>query len=175
MSQTYYVVDAGALLSPWKINIRDAVLVTTSNIINEIRNRPSQSRAEIMILLDQMQITDPTKEYVNRAKAGATHSGDISIISENDIELVALALMLNDEGKAVVLVSSDFAVLNVTSLMGLNILDPTGKFGQEIIWGMRCPACHYLAHSPRGETECPICGTEMRRTPLKKRKVREYK
>ena len=171
MSQTHYIVDAGALFSPWKINIKDAVLVTTSNIINEIRNRPSQSRAEIMILLDQMRITDPTAEYVDRARVGASGSGDISVISENDVELVALALMLHDEGKAVVLVSSDFAVLNITSLMGLRILDPSGKFGQEIIWGMRCPACHYQAKTQRRETECPVCGTQMQRTPLKKRRL----
>jgi UPF0271 protein len=171
MSQIYYVVDAGALFSPWKLDIKDALVATTNNILSEIRNRPSQSRAEIMILLDRMLTTDPTSEYIFRARDAATRSGDISVISENDIELVALALMLNDKGKAVVLVSTDFAVLNIASLMGLKILDPSKKFDQEIVWGMRCPACHYQEKTLRRETECPVCGTQMRRTPLKKRRL----
>lgn len=163
MTQIYYVVDAGVLFSPWKIDIKDSLLVTTSNIINEIRNKPSKSRAETMILLDRMLTTDPTSEYISRARDAAARSGDISVISQNDIELVALALMLNDEGKTVVLVSTDFAVLNVTSLTGLNILDPSKKFDQKIVWGMRCPACHYQEKTLRRETECPVCGTQMRK------------
>ncbi|NHI89966.1 MAG: hypothetical protein EAX87_10610 [Candidatus Thorarchaeota archaeon] len=171
MSQIYYVVDAGVLFSPWKMDIKDSLLVTTSNIINEIRNKPSKSRTETMMILERMLTIDPVSEYITRAKDAAIRSGDISVISDNDIELVGLALMLDEEEKMVVLVSTDFAVLNITSLMGLKILDPSKKFEQEIVWGMRCPACHHQEKTLRRETECPVCGTQMRRTPLKKRRL----
>lgn len=171
MTQIYYVVDAGVLFSPWKMDIKDSQLVTTSNIIDEIRNKPSKSRTETMMILERMLTIDPVSEYIARARETAIRSGDISVISDNDIELVGLALMLDEEEKMVVLVSTDFAVLNITSLMGLKILDPSKKFDQEIVWGMRCPACHYQEKTLRRETECPVCGTQMRRTPLKKRRL----
>jgi rRNA maturation endonuclease Nob1 len=169
----YYVVDAGVLFSTWAMGIRDAQLVTTSNILSEIRNKPSQKRAEILILLERMTNVDPSDEYVNRARATADYSGDFSAISTNDIELIALALMLVESGeKNVILVSTDMAVLNTASHLGLDILDPSGKFERKITWVMICPACHYKSMTVKRETECPVCGTEMRRKPMKTRKLR---
>lgn len=174
MSQVYYVVDTGILFSPSKIDFKDAMLVTTNNIINEIRNKPSQTRAKFLILLERMENRNPTSEYVNRARAAAIRSGDISVISENDLELIALALMLDEgEGKKIVLVSTDFAVLNIASHMHISILDPSGRFERKITWTMICPACNYKSKTLKRETECPVCGTEMRRSPLKKGKSRE--
>jgi len=174
MSQVY-VVDAGVLFTTWAMSIKDARLVTTSNILSEIRNKSSRARAEILMLLGRMTSMDPASDYVDRAQGAANRSGDNSVISRNDIELVALALMLDDfGGKNVILVSADMAVLNTASHLGLNILDPSGKFGHKITWAMSCPACHYKSKTLKRETECPVCGTKMRRTPMKKRKIREY-
>ena len=167
----YYVVDAGVLFSTWAVNILDAKLATTSNILTEIRNRSSQARAEILTLLDRMRIEDPLQEHLKQVRLVASRSGDISVISENDIELIALALMLNEGGNLVTLVSMDLAVLNTASHLNLRTLDPTGKFGQKITWVMRCPACSYKSKTMKRETECPVCGTKLRRTPLKKRRI----
>ena len=174
MSQVY-VVDAGVLFSTWAMSVKDAQLTTTTNILSEIRNRPSQERAEILMLLGRMTSMDPADDYLVRVETAAKRSGDNSVISKNDTELVALALMLdNFGGKNVILVSTDMAVLNTASHLGLNILDPSGKFGHKITWAMSCPACHYKSRTLKRETECPVCGTTLRRTPMKKQKIREY-
>ncbi|MFW9807186.1 MAG: hypothetical protein ACFFFK_10705 [Candidatus Thorarchaeota archaeon] len=173
MSQVY-VVDAGVLFSTWAMSVKDAKLTTTTGILSEVHNRRSQERAEILMILERMTSMDPADDYLVRAKAAAIRSGDNLVISKNDTELVALALMLDDfGGNNVVLVSTDMAVLNTASHLGLNILDPSGKFGHKITWAMSCPACHYKSKTLKREIECPVCGTKMRRTPIKKRKVRE--
>jgi UPF0271 protein len=165
-----YVVDAGVLFSTWPMTIIDATLVTTSNILVEVRNRPSKLRVEVLLLLDSMRAVNPDDIFIQQVSDAAVAAGDKSVLSENDIELIALAFMLKEDDREVTLVSTDFAVLNTASHLNIAILDPGGNFKREITWLMRCPACNYRSEKPTRDTECPVCGTPMRRTPLKGKK-----
>ncbi len=167
-----YILDTGVLVSTWTDKKMNSNFVTTPNIINEVRNRLSRFRTETLILLEKMQERTPSEEDVRRVESASTSSGDRSELSQNDIEIVALALTISGESSDVTLVSTDFAILNTASHLGLKILDPNKKFGQEITWAMKCFACNYKSKVPTRETECPVCGTEMRRFPLKKRRIR---
>jgi len=167
-----YVLDTGVLVSTWTDKKKDSVFVTTPQILGEVRNRLSRFRAETLFLLDKMEERIPNDEDLQKAEDAADASGDLSELSRNDLELIALTLTISRENSDTTLVSTDFAVLNTASHMGLEILDPNKKFGQEITWIMKCPACNYRTTKPTRETDCPTCGTEMRRSPLKKRKIR---
>ncbi len=167
-----YVLDTGVLVSTWTDKKMDSTFVTTPNIIDEVRNRLSRFRAETLVLLERMDERIPPEEDVKRVESASTSAGDRSKLSQNDIEIIALALTISSESSDVTLVSTDFAVLNTASHLGLKILDPKKKFRQEITWVMKCPACNYKSKAPTRETECPVCGTEMRRFPLKKRRIR---
>ncbi|MFW9788501.1 MAG: hypothetical protein ACFFE2_07980 [Candidatus Thorarchaeota archaeon] len=169
MSQVY-VVDAGVLFTTWAMKIADATIVTTSSIMVEIRNRRSKLRAEIMLLLDRMRVVNPEDTYVEQTNQTATRSGDSNTLSTADTELVALALMLQNVGENVELVSTDFAVLNIASHLSIPFIDPSGKFKQMITWGMKCPACQYKSDGPSRDNECPVCGTSMKKVPLKRQK-----
>jgi rRNA maturation endonuclease Nob1 len=167
-----FVLDTGVLVSTWTDKKKDSTFVTTPQIVDEVRNRLSRFRAETLFLLDRMEERTPTEENVKKAKDAAHSSGDLSELSRNDLELIALTLTISEENSDTTLVSTDFAVLNAASHLNLKILDPNKKFGQEITWVKKCPACNYRSEKPTRETECPTCGTEMRRSPLKKRKIR---
>ncbi len=167
-----YILDTGVLVSTWTDKKLDSAFITTPNVIDEVRNRLSRFRAETLLLLEKMDERTPREEDVRRVESASTSAGDRLELSQNDIEIVALALMISGESSDVTLVSTDFAVLNTASHLGLKILDPNKKFGQEITWVMRCPACTFKSKAPTRETECPVCGTEMRRSPLKKHKIR---
>ena len=167
-----YILDTGVLISTWTDKKVESLFVTTPHIIDEVRNRLSRFRAETLFLLEKMEERTPREDDVRRVESASTSSGDRSELSQNDIEIIALALTISGESSDGTLVSTDFAVLNTASHLGLKILDPNKKFGQEITWVMKCPACNYKSKAPTRETECPVCGTEMRRSPLKKRKIR---
>ncbi|MHA2351964.1 MAG: NOB1 family endonuclease [Candidatus Thorarchaeota archaeon] len=167
---TLYVLDAGVLISTWTDKKKDASFITTPGVIEEVRNRMSRFRAEALFLLDKMQERTPSEDEVRRVESIATSTGDRSVLSTNDIELIALASTIISEGFDAILVSTDFAVLNTASQLDIPFVDPNQQFKQKITWGMRCPACHYKSKMPTRETECPVCGTIMRRTPLKRRK-----
>jgi UPF0271 protein len=167
---TVYVLDAGVLVSTWTNKKMDSTFVTTPGVIEEVRNRMSRFRAETLFLLDKMKERTPVEDDLKRVESVSSSAGDQIVLSQNDIELIALALTVARNEPDTVLVSTDFAVLNTASHLGLKTLDPNKRFGQEITWGMRCPACNHKTKSTTRDTECPVCGTTMRRTPLKKRK-----
>ncbi|MBY8998322.1 MAG: hypothetical protein KGD60_11375 [Candidatus Thorarchaeota archaeon] len=165
-----YVLDAGVLISTWTDKKIDSTFITTPGIIEEVRNRMSRFRAETLFLLEKMDERTPGVVEVKRVESVATSTGDHSVLSTNDIDLIALALTVINEGTKVTLVSTDFAVLNTASRLDIPIVDPNQKFKQRITWGMRCPACYYKSKTATRDTDCPVCGTVMRRTPLRKRK-----
>ncbi|MFW9793860.1 MAG: NOB1 family endonuclease [Candidatus Thorarchaeota archaeon] len=170
MSPTY-ILDTGVLVSTWTDTAKESTFVTTPKIVGEVRNRLSRFRAETLFLLDKMVERSPNDNDLRQVEKVAAVSGDRSKLSENDIELIALALTISHEENDSTLVSTDFAVLNTASHIGLKILDPNKKFREEITWVMKCPACSYKSKTPTREIGCPVCGTEMHRFPLKKRKV----
>ncbi|MFX1482555.1 MAG: NOB1 family endonuclease [Promethearchaeota archaeon] len=167
---TIYVIDTGALVSKWTDTKPGATFVTTPSIVSEVRNRLSRFRAETLSLLDRMDERSPTKDNLAIVESAAESTGDKTVLSQNDLELIALALTISSEGSDIVLVSTDFAVLNTASRIGLKIMDPNKKFEQEITWIMRCPACNYRSKTPTREIECPVCGTAMRRAPSSRRR-----
>lgn len=171
MSHTY-ILDAGVLFSNWTSKIPEGVFVTTSTILEEVRNRPSKIRAEILTLLDRLLEDFPSSESIDMVRKAATRTGDRSVLSDADIEIVALAHSKKSIGESVTLVSTDLAVLNTARHLDIEILDPSGKFKHQIVWSLRCPACNHRSKSKAKELECPICGTIMKRVVSSKRKSR---
>ena len=170
MSQTY-VLDAGVLFSSWTSKIPDGLFVTTSSVLEEVRNRPSKLRAEVLTLLDRLQEDYPDLESIKAVHDAASKTGDKSVLSEVDIEIIALAHSKISLGIAATLVSTDLAVLNTARHLKISILDPSGKFKHEIIWSLKCPACNHKSRSKAKELECPVCGTLMRRVVQRRRKT----
>jgi rRNA maturation endonuclease Nob1 len=165
-------LDAGIFFSSLTAKIPDGIFITTSSVLEEVRNRPSKVRAEILTLLDQLSEDYPTQESLKAVKQAASITGDRSVLSDVDIEIVALAHSKNALGVKTTLVSTDLAVLNTARQLGLAILDPSRRFKHEIIWSLKCPACNHKSRSKAKEQACPVCGTIMRRVVQHKRKSR---
>ncbi|TFG97354.1 NOB1 family endonuclease [Candidatus Thorarchaeota archaeon] len=171
MSQIY-VLDAGVLFSNWTVQIPEGMFVTTSNVMEEVRNRPSKVRAEMLTLLDRLKEDFPTPESLKEVRLAADKTGDKSVLSDVDIEIIALALSKKSLGTKTTLVSTDLAVLNTARHLGLTVLDPSRRFKHEIVWALKCPACKHKSRFRTTNLECPVCGTVMRRYVHKKRKSR---
>ncbi|MFW9844584.1 MAG: NOB1 family endonuclease [Candidatus Thorarchaeota archaeon] len=171
MSHTY-VLDAGVLFYNWTAKIPEGLFVTTSSALEEVKNRPSKVRIEFLSLIDRLQEDFPTDDSIKAVRHAATKTGDRSVLSEVDVEIVALAHTKHSLGTKTTLVSTDLAVLNTARHLGLTILDPSGTFKHEIVWRLKCPACNHKSDSKAKYLECPVCGTTMRRVVQKKRKSR---
>ena len=171
MSQIY-VLDAGVLFSSWTSKIPEGMFVTTSSVLEEVRNRPSKVRAEMLTLLDRLREDFPTPESIKAVRLAAAKTGDRSVLSGVDVEIIALAHSKNSLDMNTTLVSTDLAVLNTARHLGLTVLDPSRRFKQEIVWALKCPACKHKSRFRTTNLECSVCGTVMRRFVHKKRKSR---
>ncbi|TFG32662.1 NOB1 family endonuclease [Candidatus Thorarchaeota archaeon] len=169
MSQIY-VLDAGVLFSSWTSKIPEGKFVTTSSVLEEIKNRPSQVRAEVLTLLDRLQEDFPTPESLKAVRLAAAKTGDLSVLSDVDIEIIALAYSKKSIDSKTTLVSTDLAILNTARHLGIHVIDPNRKFKHEIVWALKCPACKHKSRYRTTNLECPVCGTIMRRFVHKKHK-----
>ncbi len=165
-----YILDAGVLFSNWTSKIPEGIFVTTNTILDEVRNRPSKIRTEILTLIDRLHEEYPSSESLDAVRKAATKTGDRSVLSDADIEIIALAHSKKSVSESVTLVSTDLAVLNTARHLGIEILDPSGRFKHEIMWSLKCPACNHQSKYKAKQLECPICGTLMKRVVSRKRK-----
>ncbi|MDF1539512.1 MAG: hypothetical protein P1Q69_11490 [Candidatus Thorarchaeota archaeon] len=166
-----YLVDTGALLTNWVQKNPDARFVAPSSVIEEIRNRPSIQRVESLISLDRLSIEDAQEHCIREAQKAATETGDISVLSTQDIDLLGLAFRRSRNGDEVTVVSTDIAVLNVARFIGVKILDPRGKISHDVQWMMKCPACGNSTKNTK-LVECEVCGTKMKRRSVSRRKIK---
>ncbi len=166
-----YLVDTGALLTNWAQKKPDVRLLAPSSIIEEIRNRPSIQRIETLISLDRLSIEDAQEHCIREAQKAATETGDISVLSIQDIDLLGLAYKRSRMGDDVTVVSTDMAVLNVARFLGVKILDLKGKISHDVQWMMKCPACGNTKKGTKS-VECEVCGTKMKRYSASRRKIK---
>ncbi|MCF2136011.1 MAG: hypothetical protein K9W43_02125 [Candidatus Thorarchaeota archaeon] len=164
-----FVVDAGVLFTKWVDKNPDAKFVTTDEIVQEVRNRPSKQRIDFLLSTGRLRVEsyDP-RTIVSVKKAGAI-TGDRRVLSEVDTSLLALALTRQQNGLPAIVVSKDLALLNTALALDLKVVDPSGRLKRKITWGYRCPSCKHIKSTAPPDLLCPICGTQMRRTALKSR------
>jgi rRNA maturation endonuclease Nob1 len=163
-----YVIDAGVLFSTWMKRYPEGMFLTTPQVREEVQNRSSKLRADILEILDRLQEESPVVDSIKVTRRAASETGDRTSLSENDIELIALAHSKSRSGASVVLVSTDMSILNTARRMGIETIDPSGKFKDDIQWILMCPGCGHRSTQPVDGLECPICGTTMGRKVLRK-------
>jgi len=165
------VLDASAFLAgldPFSI---EGDVFTVPGVKNEV------SRSSLIYLRlrtaeesGKLKIKEPGQEALGEAKAIAAFMGDAISLSDVDVELIALAIELVKEGREVVLITDDYSIQNVVKKLGIPF-SPVATFGikEELRWVVYCPACHRRFSSDIGSRTCPVCGTPLKRRPLKRR------
>ena len=120
----------------------------------------------------RLRVRSPGPRALEEARRASAYMGDAIRLSEVDVEVIALAVELREEGAEVIVVTDDYAIQNVAGRLGVKF-SPLATFGirKELRWVIYCPACHRRFPADQGLRECPICGTPLRRKPERKRGV----
>ncbi len=124
----------------------------------------------------RLKVEDPGNQYLSTAKEASKSVGDTRSLSEADLQVLALALQLKERHNNPQIVTDDYSIQNVAneleiefaSLMTFGI-----KFRLE--WVIYCPACHRRYPPDYEEQICEVCGTKVKRKPLRKTAVRKGK
>ena len=104
-----------------------------------------------------MHIQIPEDGTVERVRRAADGSGDLEVLSETDIRLIAATLELDGT-----LVTDDYAMQNVSESLDLSVeVIAQGGIDEQRDWQFQCQGCgrEFDEHRDR----CPICGSGLAR------------
>ena len=101
-----YILDASAFINGFKLTSNNNF--TVPEITAEIKDFESRLTFDMAIDECKLTIQDVPDEYINCVNKIISESGDILRLSFPDKKLIALAYMLQKEGRSVKLISDDY-------------------------------------------------------------------
>lgn len=141
-----------------------ATYYTTDSVVKEVSHRKSKSiSVENLVEVGRLRIYNPSTKSVERVQEAAQRSGDLSNLSEADISVVALALELKERGSDITVISDDYAVENVSSILGIKRVSVmTGGIKKVVEWLIYCPGCGKVFRDQHLQI-CDVCGSTLKR------------
>ncbi len=166
------VLDTSSFIQGFNNNDLSIQLFTTSLARNEIREGMANIRLENMIHTGRLTVSTPDEKHLSETLEASRSIGENKALSDTDHSVIALALQLRKKYQVTV-VSDDYSVQNLSNELGLNHRGlATPGIKKRYSWIHYCPGCWKHFDSPQPDNECPICGTEVKRKPMKKKAKR---
>ncbi|OWP57446.1 MAG: hypothetical protein B2I17_00600 [Thermoplasmatales archaeon B_DKE] len=154
-----YVVDTSAIISR-KLDLLNTSLIFPSSVLGEIRK--GRLRRILDALSPEIRIYDPSAGSRNEVASVSKKSGDISVLSETDIDVIATARDLN-----ATIITDDYAIQNVAEFMGIPFTgSDLNRIANKITWKFRCTGCGKFYSFDTGT--CRICGHSLKRIAVRK-------
>ncbi len=121
----------------------------------------------------RIKIKSPSGEFLNKVKDSASKIGDSYLLSETDMQLLSMALELKSEGFRPEIITDDYSIQNVATQMEIEFY-ALATFGirRLLEWIRYCPACHREYPINSTSNICQVCGTELKRKPKRKPKIK---
>jgi len=122
----------------------------------------------------RLKVAVPSRPSLGRVREASKRVGDVRFLSDADLRVLALALELKDEGYNPQIVTDDYSIQNVADQLEIGFASlMTFGIRFRLQWILYCPACYRKYPSDYRFKSCEVCGTELRRKPLKKTSVRK--
>lgn len=158
------VLDTCAILSGFSSHLANAKQITTPNVINELPETLVDSSTRLPLLDERsVEVVAPSQEYLHRVDEIVKTAGDVKI-SATDKSLLALSLQLRDRDHRPIVVSDDYGLQNLAKMSAIDYLPYVERgIRRQYRWELTCPACSRQYPSSYKSTDCPICGTKLKR------------
>jgi UPF0271 protein len=164
------VLDTSAFIAGFDpLSIRDDVYSVGSVEMELAHGSLPWVRFKTALENGKLKIQSPKAEFIERAKESSRDVGDTFFLSDVDLQVLSLALELKDAGNEPLIVTDDYSIQNVANQLGLEFA-PLMTFGIRfrLHWMRYCPACRRKYPPDYKRRKCEVCGTELKRKPLKK-------
>ncbi|HMF32987.1 MAG TPA: hypothetical protein VKK79_16305 [Candidatus Lokiarchaeia archaeon] len=171
----FFVLDASALMAGPLEATEGVKFATTPGIIEEIHDPTISVRITGWKDAKILHPMEPTPNFVKQVKEAAIKTGDLRVLSENDLNLVSLALELGQtwEDADVTLVCGDFAMQNTARALNIKIDTVSKGIKKTIQWQWYCPACGKRDFRDPTIRECDVCGTPLKRRDAQRQQNRQ--
>lgn len=164
------MLDSSAFIAGFDPSSVNEDSYTVPAVKSEImKNRTARLRFETAVENGKLKVLTPEEDYFNYVGEMARTVGDAHMLSETDLQVLALAIKLENQGLSPIVVTDDYSIQNVAKHLGLEFAS-LATFGIKTIirWIRYCPACYKKYTEDYKVEKCEICGTELRRKPVKK-------
>lgn len=154
-------------LDPFSINEEQ---YTVPAVKDEVaRSSMAWVRFKTAVERGRLKVKMPESTFLDKIKASAATVGDSFLLSEADFQVLALALQLKMKGCTPLVATDDYSIQNVAKHLGIEFV-PLVTFGIRLPlkWIRYCPACHKKYSAEYKFRICKVCGTELKRKPVRK-------
>lgn len=175
MDREAIVLDTSAFIAGFDPHTIKDTVYTVPAVGQELTsNSLSFTRFKTAMESGKLHLRTPKTVFLNEVKESSKTVGDTLFLSSVDLQVLALALELKNAGENPLIVTDDYSIQNVANQIGLKFA-PLMTFGirYRLNWIMYCPACYRKYPSDYKPKKCEVCGTELKRKPLRKTLVRK--
>ncbi|MGQ4833235.1 MAG: NOB1 family endonuclease [Candidatus Asgardarchaeia archaeon] len=162
------ILDTSAFISGFNPNLYNSTVLTTNEVLLEIRNAFQKELINSAILRGTLIIRTPSSFFIKRVNSLARTLGESGRLSETDKGIIALALEEQENGNSVIVYTNDYSIMNV--LKKLNIkFKAVGvpQIKRVFKWRKFCPSCKKVFPASFSDEFCPICGTKLKKISIK--------
>ena len=169
------VLDASALIAGFDPLSVDDMQYSVPEVRRElVSNSLPWVRFNTAVEGGRLKVGVPTDRSLRRVREASKRVGDVLFLSDADMRVLALALELKDDGYNPQIVTDDYSIQNVADQLGIGFAPlMTCGIRFRLQWIRYCPACYRKYPSDYRFKSCEVCGTELRRKPLRKKAVRK--
>ena len=158
--EIYYVLDASAFINGFKPTSKNNF--TVPEITAEIKDFESRLVYDSAVDEGILTVQDVTGDYIDKTDEIISQSGDILRLSIPDKKIIALALMLMDEGKSVKVISDDYTIQNTLKIINVPYSGIITEGIKEIYnWKKVCRGCKREFAEDYPFDDCDVCGSKI--------------
>ena len=164
--EIYYVLDASAFINGFKPTSQ--YNYTVPEITAEIKDFESRLLYDSAVDDGILIVQDVDRKYLDKTEENISKSGDVLRLSLPDKKIIALALMLIDEGKSVKVISDDYTIQNTLKIMNIpysGII--TGGIKEIYNWKKVCQGCKKEFEENYPFDDCDVCGSKIFKKRIK--------
>ncbi|MEM2319598.1 MAG: ribonuclease VapC [Candidatus Bathyarchaeia archaeon] len=139
-----------------------------------VENSMAWVRLKTALESGKLKVKMPKDSFLEKAKTSAVTVGDAYFLSEADLQVLALALQLKAEGFTPLVATDDYSIQNVARYLGImHVSLATFGIRAFLKWVRYCPACRRKYPANYNLRTCEVCGTELKRKPLREESKRK--
>jgi rRNA maturation endonuclease Nob1 len=152
------LLDTSAFIMGYETTDVEAEHYTVPLVQEELREGDlAELRFDSAVRRGRLKVVTPNPENLSEVRAVILEMGEAGVLSATDEPVI---------------VSDDYSVQNVADRLGLGFRSlATPGIKRRFEWVIYCPGCHKIFSAPQPGKVCPMCGTELRRRPGRKRLI----
>lgn len=170
MKQKTFILDTSAILSGKTINFKNAKIITTPGVSDEISPGGKSYRSFQLLKEQGLEIRYPTEESVKKIDSVSNQTGDANRLSKVDKEVLSLALDIKKKEEEAVILTDDYSIQNMATFLEIDFENVSQEgIKKKYRWHYQCTGCRKKFEE--NIKVCPICGSATKTIITKSEKI----